>query len=288
MVVAVVAMHVVQVATHPVVDVRAVRDGGVAAAGSVLVPLRVDAAFVARLALLGVGVPDGDDVVVDVVAVHVVQVAVVQVVLVAVVHHFVVAAAVRVVVAVAGMLLAGVHGKTRQPLLPAQDKPRGPRCGVRGPSPTGAKPRRTLAGPLTGPLNLRRNRNAAPIERPWEDPRLDEGIRLYNDGHHWHAHEAWEPLWMGLEGDDKLFVQGLIMSAALLHQYGRKVPRGVSNHWANVTQRLGIQPDVKWGVDVVGLLTQLRPYVDAAARGDWGLVPAQVRITRSAGASART
>ena len=91
---------------------------------------------------------------------------------------------------------------------------------------------------MTGPLNLKRNRGTPPVERPWDDPRLDEGIGIYNEGHHWHAHECWEPLWMGLEGDDKLFVQGLIMSAAMLHQYGRKVPRGVHNHWANVTLRL--------------------------------------------------
>ena len=71
-----------------------------------------------------------------------------------------------------------------------------------------------------------------------EDPRLDEGIHLYNEGHHWHAHESWEPLWMGLEGDEKLFLQGLIMSAAMLHQYQRRVAGGVRNHWANVEIRL--------------------------------------------------
>lgn len=133
---------------------------------------------------------------------------------------------------------------------------------------------------LTGPLNLRRNRNTPPVERPWDDPRLDEGIRIYNEGQHWHAHECWEPLWMGLEGDDKLFVQGLIMSAAMLHQYRRRVARGVHNHWANVTLRLQPQRPTKWGVDVEGLLGQLVPYAEAAARGDFGLDPGAVRIHR--------
>lgn len=121
---------------------------------------------------------------------------------------------------------------------------------------------------MTGPLNLRRHPDAAPILQPASDARLDEGIRLFNEGHHWHAHEAWEPLWMGLEGDDKLFVQGLIMSAALLVQYGRKVPRGVVNHWANVQLRLNPHQPEKWGIDVAGLLDQLRAYAEPVVAGD--------------------
>lgn len=134
---------------------------------------------------------------------------------------------------------------------------------------------------VTGPLNLNRHRSTPPVLEPWADPRLDEGIRLYNEGHHWHAHESWEPLWMGLEGDEKLFVQGLIMSAAMLHQYGRKVPRGVANHWANVTQRLEPHRPSKWGIDVVGLLHQLAPYATAAAVGDWSRPVGAVQIRRS-------
>lgn len=134
---------------------------------------------------------------------------------------------------------------------------------------------------MTGPLNVKRHRTTAPVAEPWNDPRLDEGIRIYNEGHHWHAHECWEPLWMGLEGDDKLFLQGLIMSAAMLHQYGRRVPRGVHNHWANVLQRLEPHRPMKWGIEVDDLLAQLRPYDDAAAQGDWGLDATHVRMRRS-------
>ena len=133
---------------------------------------------------------------------------------------------------------------------------------------------------MTGPLNLRRHPKAEPVARPWDDPRLDEGIRLYNEGHHWHAHEAWEPLWMGLEGDDKLFLQGLIMSAAMLHQHGRRVANGVRNHWANVEVRLPPHRPQKWGVDVEGLLRQLARYAEDAASGRWALRAGDVRIAR--------
>jgi uncharacterized protein len=135
---------------------------------------------------------------------------------------------------------------------------------------------------VTGPLNLRRHPKAAPVPEPWADPRLDEGLRLFNDGHHWHAHEAWEPLWMGLEGDDKLFLQGLIMAAAMLVQYGKRVPRGVANHWENVRLRLEPHRPAKWGIDVDGLMAQLRPYAEPVVAGDstMGLDPKAVRIVR--------
>ena len=133
---------------------------------------------------------------------------------------------------------------------------------------------------VTGPINRRRHPAAQPVARPWEDPRLDEGLQLFNDGHHWHAHESWEPLWMGLEEDDKVFVQGLIMSAAMLHQHGRKVANGVRNHWANVQLRLEPHRPEKWGVDVDGLLAQLGRYAQDAETGRWALDGKAVRIDR--------
>lgn len=137
------------------------------------------------------------------------------------------------------------------------------------------------ANTVTGPLNLRRHPKAAPVDQPWADPRLDQGIKLFNEGQHWHAHEALEPLWMGLEGDDKLFVQGIIMAAAMLVQYEKRVARGVANHWANVQERLPSHAPNKWGIDVADLLLQLHPYVRTAASGQWGLRAGDVQIRRA-------
>jgi uncharacterized protein len=133
---------------------------------------------------------------------------------------------------------------------------------------------------MTGPINRRRHPSAVPVTAPWDDPRLDEGLRLFNDGHHWHAHESWEPLWMGLEEDDKVFVQGLIMSAAMLHQHGRRIAAGVRNHWANVQARLGPHSPSRWGIDVEDLVTQLAKYAEDAASGQWALDGKAVRIRR--------
>ena len=120
---------------------------------------------------------------------------------------------------------------------------------------------------MTGPLNLKRHPKAEPVSDPAGDPRLAEGLRLFNQGEHWHAHEAWEPLWMGLEGDDKLFLQGFIMAAAMLVQYGKGVRRGVENHWANVERRLRPRIQGAWGLDVADLLEQLEDYANDALDG---------------------
>lgn len=134
---------------------------------------------------------------------------------------------------------------------------------------------------MTGPLNTSRNRKALPIADPERHPALEEGRRLFNHGEHWHAHEAWEPLWMGLEGDEKLFVQGLIMAAAMLVQYGKGVRRGVRNHWANVRLRLRPHAGGKWGIDVARLLAELEPYAqDAAGEGPLGRGVADVKVHR--------
>ncbi len=124
--------------------------------------------------------------------------------------------------------------------------------------------------------HARRHPKHPPIEDPASSPLLTEGLDEFNAGRHWHAHEAWEHLWLGLEGEDKLFVQGLIMAAAMLHQYARGVERGVENHYNNVLARLPPHAPTKWGIDVAGLLSQLEPF---AAGPD--LDAAAVRIVRT-------
>jgi hypothetical protein len=98
-VVAVVAVGVVQVAVDQVIDVVAVRDGRMAAVGAVLMCFIVAAAGVLGSAIGGVGFIDGEGVFLDFAAFDVVQVAVVQVIDVAVVDYAAVATTWAVLVA---------------------------------------------------------------------------------------------------------------------------------------------------------------------------------------------
>lgn len=41
-----------------------------------------------------------------------------------------------------------------------------------------------------------------------------EGVRLFNGGYFWEAHEVWEELWRGQEGDAKTFLEGFVRLAS--------------------------------------------------------------------------
>ncbi|WP_370657324.1 DUF309 domain-containing protein [Deinococcus sp. KNUC1210] len=49
-------------------------------------------------------------------------------------------------------------------------------------------------------------------------PELWRGAQLFAQGEWWEAHEAWEGVWMVARGDEREFVQGLILLAAALHK----------------------------------------------------------------------
>lgn len=57
---------------------------------------------------------------------------------------------------------------------------------------------------------------------------LQLGIDLYNAGHFWNAHEAWEEVWLESERGLRNFYQGLIqVSAAFVHVTRNRYPGGV-------------------------------------------------------------
>ena len=49
-------------------------------------------------------------------------------------------------------------------------------------------------------------------------PALLPGARLFAAGEWWEAHEAWEGPWLSATGDERHFIQGLILLAAALHK----------------------------------------------------------------------
>lgn len=57
---------------------------------------------------------------------------------------------------------------------------------------------------------------------------LQLGIDLYNAGHYWNAHEAWEEVWLESERGVRDFYQGLIqVSAAFVHVTRNRYPGAV-------------------------------------------------------------
>lgn len=81
-----------------------------------------------------------------------------------------------------------------------------------------------------------------------------EGVRLFETGEYWEAHEALEPLWLAADGLDKHFYSGVILLAAALHKARHMAsPRGGRRNYAKALTHLALVPDSYRGVRVRSL-----------------------------------
>jgi hypothetical protein len=64
------------------------------------------------------------------------------------------------------------------------------------------------------------------MEFDWTQGALAEGLRSYNAGKYFTAHEAWETVWLEAQEPDRTFLQGLIQVTAAFHHLRRNNPVG--------------------------------------------------------------
>jgi predicted metal-dependent hydrolase len=96
---------------------------------------------------------------------------------------------------------------------------------------------------------------------------LARGAGLFNRGLYWEAHEAWEELWLTLEDDPKLFVQGLIQVAAAGHKaFVQKQPRGCVKLLTTALEKLERAPPDFLGVETRSFLPAVHRMLDEARR----------------------
>ena len=89
---------------------------------------------------------------------------------------------------------------------------------------------------------------------------LSRGLALFNQGHYWEAHEAWEDAWTpARHGPDRGFYKGLIQVAAGCLHYTRQNRRGTLNKWRSGADLLRPYLPAHHGVE----LAQLVQRVDA-------------------------
>ncbi len=90
---------------------------------------------------------------------------------------------------------------------------------------------------------------------------INEGLRLYQQGAAWDAHEVWEPVWLSAEGDDKHLLQALIQVAAAVHKHQQGVAPGVRKNLDKALANLErIGRSACLGIDVVGLIETIRAH----------------------------
>ena len=103
---------------------------------------------------------------------------------------------------------------------------------------------------------------------------LERGAGLFNQGLYWEAHEAWEELWLELEDEPKLFVQGLIQVAAGYHKATVQMqPRGCVKLLTTALEKLERAPPDFLGVETERFLQEVRRSLAEAQRWLAGEVP---------------
>lgn len=92
-----------------------------------------------------------------------------------------------------------------------------------------------------------------------------EGIRLFNAGHYWHAHEQWEQCWLRAEGLDATFYQAIIQAAAALVKWRQGNRTGLARNWAKSRARLDVLPPRYLGLDLARVRAQIDSIVSGAS-----------------------
>jgi uncharacterized protein len=96
------------------------------------------------------------------------------------------------------------------------------------------------------------------------DAHFLEGVRLFNEGHYWHAHEQWEVCWLAAREPERTFYKGVIQAAAALVHWQKQNPRGLWRNWAKGRPRLVAVMPLVAGPDVAALVAEMDRFVLAA------------------------
>jgi predicted metal-dependent hydrolase len=92
----------------------------------------------------------------------------------------------------------------------------------------------------------------------WSEGALAEGLRLYNAGEFFTAHEAWESVWLASPDPEKTFLQGLIQVTAAFHHLQRNNPLGTMLLLQAALRRLDRYPPGFGGISVTLLCHDIR------------------------------
>jgi predicted metal-dependent hydrolase len=101
------------------------------------------------------------------------------------------------------------------------------------------------------------------MEFDWTQGALAEGLRRYNAGDFFAAHEAWETVWLEAHEPDKTFLQGLIQVTAAFHHLRHNNPVGAGRLLHAALRRLELYPAWFGGISVTTLCTDIRERIQA-------------------------
>lgn len=90
---------------------------------------------------------------------------------------------------------------------------------------------------------------------------IAQGSALFNDGRFFEAHEAWEHEWLSApEGNEKQFLQSLIMLAGALYKYTKQEPMGTLKLLSKCNALLKTTPALDFGIDLDDLKGEVESF----------------------------
>jgi uncharacterized protein len=95
----------------------------------------------------------------------------------------------------------------------------------------------------------------------WTEGALAEGLRLYDAGEFFAAHEAWESVWLPAQEPEKTFLQGLIQVTAAFHHLQRDNRLGTARLLRAALRRLEPFPAYFGGISVELLRNDIRAWL---------------------------
>jgi predicted metal-dependent hydrolase len=91
----------------------------------------------------------------------------------------------------------------------------------------------------------------------FSDPRIDEGIRLFNAGDYFECHDVLEDLWSELTCPEKPFFQGLIQAAVALFHFEERNLAGACRMYLSARANLFGFPNTVGRINLEDFIQQL-------------------------------
>jgi len=116
------------------------------------------------------------------------------------------------------------------------------------------------------------------MDLDWTQSDLAEGLRLYEAGKFFAAHESWENVWKSSPQPQKTFLQGLIQVAGAFHHLQRNNIRGATGLMRSALRRLEPCPSQFAGISVTTLRSEIHQWLRALEENDSTRPNAPVQI----------
>jgi uncharacterized protein len=106
------------------------------------------------------------------------------------------------------------------------------------------------------------------MEQSAQHAAFARGRRLFNSREFWHAHEAWEAIWLTAPEPDKTFLQGIIQISAAFYHHQKGNLEGMRALMRRGLAKVGTFPDDYREIQLEALRKEVRQWLAADSQGD--------------------